>query len=198
MVLLEQQIHLFSKGTITSPVQQLKLQIVVTFVSLIYSRWWFTWTSAVDAPWNDLNLYHNLQKYTAVYSSNSASALNALNHHLWYMSSEMVSLALFSNNVSKAELQYLAERLLALRPADKIALSQDRYGNGFGKPVSQRHHWLHKTWRFSDSWFTYRILTMDTSFLSEDVNNWPDQQSFCHQRQRLQLWTLSMTVRSMV
>jgi hypothetical protein len=134
MVLLEEQIRLLPAERITTAAQQTNWRSFVTFVCLIYSAWWTTCRSAVDAPWHDLGLYQNLLKYALISSEISDSAIRALNRHLWYLCSEMVPLALFSDNVSKPELQYLAERLLAARPTDEVALPQDRYGTGFGKP----------------------------------------------------------------
>lgn len=134
MVLLEQQIHSLPKNTIATRSQQQKLRIFVNFVYLIYGRWWMTCISAVDAPWHDICLYQDLLKYAYVNCDVFASAQQALKRHLWYLCPEMIPLALFSDVVPMSELQHLAEQLLAVRPADNVALPADRYGTGFGKP----------------------------------------------------------------
>jgi len=109
MVLLEEQIRLLPARTITTAAQQTKLRSFVTFVCLIYSAWWTTCRSAVDAPWHDLYLYQNLLKYKQVSPEISHSATKALNRHLWYLCSDMIPLTLFSDIASKPELQYLAK-----------------------------------------------------------------------------------------
>ena len=105
VVLLEKQISLMPKGTITTQTQQLKLRRFVTFVCLIYARWWIICTSAVDAPWHDLCLYNDLFKYSQVDTEISNSGIRALNRHLWYLCSEMIPLTLFSDTVLKPEHQ---------------------------------------------------------------------------------------------
>ena len=99
MVLLELQIQSLPKGIIATADQQQKLRIFVNFLCLIYSRWWITCTSAVDAPWHDICLYQETQKYTPVNPDIAASALKAFKRHLWYLCPEMMPLALFSDIV---------------------------------------------------------------------------------------------------
>ena len=89
------------------------------------------------------------------------SWLKALKRHLWYLSPEMVPLALFSDIVPKLELQYLAERLLAVQPVDNVTLPVDHYGVGFGKPKFPTD--ISSTTRLGDlvscdSWCIFRIL----------------------------------------
>jgi len=186
MVLLENQISLLPRGTITTSTQPQKLRSFVTFICLIYSRWWMTSSSAVDAPWHDLCLYQDLVKYAQVNPGISASGLKALNRHLWYLCSEMIPVALFSDTVPKDELQYLAERLLMMQPGDDVTIPRNRFGTGFGKP---KFPTITSTTRLGDlitddSWFIFRLLEMDTEFLNHDVQAWPGRPSPLKQRQR--------------
>ena len=64
--LLEAQISQLPQGTITAAHQVPKVREFVIFATLIYSSWWLTCTSAADAPWHDLNLFHKLLMYEAV------------------------------------------------------------------------------------------------------------------------------------
>jgi len=180
VVLLEKQISLLPKGTITTVTQQLKLRNFVNFVCLIYSRWWITSTSAVDAPWHDLCLYNELLKYSQVDTDISNSGISALNRHLWYLCSEMIPLALFSDIVSKSELQYLAEKLLTTKPATAVIVPSYRFDTGFGKPKCPV---ITSTTRLGDlisvdSWFIIHLLEMNTEFLHKDVDSWPGEPSF--------------------
>lgn len=180
MVLLENQISLLPRGTITTSTQPQKLRSFVTFVCLVYSRWWMTSSSAVDAPWHDICLYQDLVKYAQVNPGISASALKALNRHLWYLCSEMIPVALFSDIVPKDELQYLAEKLLMIQPGDDVTIPRNRFGTGFGKP---KFPTISSTTRLGDlvtedSWFIFRLLEMDTEFLIHDVQAWPGRPSF--------------------
>ena len=66
----------------------------------------------MDALWNDLCLFKKALQYKAVNATVSKSAVAALSRHLWYLTAEMVSLALFSDLTPPDECRSLAERLL--------------------------------------------------------------------------------------
>ena len=63
--LLEAQISQLLPGTITTGHQVPKVRDFVIFATLIYP-WWITCASAIDAPWQDLNLFHKLWTYKVV------------------------------------------------------------------------------------------------------------------------------------
>ena len=78
-----------------------KVRDFVNFVTLVYSTWWITINSMEDVPWNDLNLYQSLLKFEDVHPDISSSAIPAFQLHLWYLTAELVSFALWSNKVSE-------------------------------------------------------------------------------------------------
>lgn len=177
IVLLQQEISALPPGTITTKQQSLKFHDFVTFVCLIYSSWWNTCTKAVDAPWNDLCLFKKCLQYKAVNPTVAKSAVVALSRHLWYLTAEMVPLALFSEATPSVERHNLAERLLAVRSeAEDIQnIPRDRFGTGFGKP----HFPSDITESTSladfvscDSWFIFSLLDLNSDFLNTDVNGW--------------------------
>jgi hypothetical protein len=181
MVLLEEQLHLLPVGLVITRSQQPKLREFVTFVCWIYCRWWLTSTSVVDAPWHDLQLFQNLLKYEKINSIISSSALKAVKRHLWYLCSEMLPLALFSDLVPDSERKYLAEQLLLVQPADAMAIPTQRFGTGFGKPKFPAD--IISTTRLGDlvtcdSWLFFKLLDMDVGFLQHDVVTWPGQASY--------------------
>ena len=55
-----------------------------------------TCCAAIDAPWNDLQLYKHLLEYAEVNPCVAVRALKALKCHLWYM---YMPLVLFSKKV---------------------------------------------------------------------------------------------------
>lgn len=92
--LFETQIQELPRGTITTLQQVSKVRNFVNFVILVYSTWWITTNSMEDAPWNDLNLYQALLKYKDVHPEISSSAIRAFQSHLWYLTAELVPVAL--------------------------------------------------------------------------------------------------------
>ncbi|KAJ4925994.1 hypothetical protein JOQ06_008179, partial [Pogonophryne albipinna] len=135
LALMKQHIALLPQGTITTRQQVPKIRAFDIFITHIYAKWWLTCEKSVDAAWNDLTLYHHLQAYKAVDEGIAASAIKALERHRWYLTSEMLSLALFSSKVSNEDKRALASAILEHKPADlPMHIPEQRFGTGFGKP----------------------------------------------------------------
>lgn len=178
--LLADQIEELPAGTITSGQQMHKVRAFVVFATLVYSSWWITSPSATDAPWHDLKLFHKLLIYEAVNPDISKSAVKALKRHLWYLTAEMVPLALFSDIVPGDQKRLLADRLLALKPDTIMLAPQKRFGYAYGKPafpdITQAT--TLSSLVDTDSWFTLHLLQINPDFLAEEVNTWPDLPSY--------------------
>jgi len=179
--LLESEIEKLPTGTITAKHQLPKLRDFVNFATLVYSSWWLAADSAIDAPYNDLLLYRQILKYKDVNLTVSDSALSAFTRHLWYLSSEMVPIALFSNKVPTEQRHALALSLLATKPDGDFVTPLDRYGTGFGKPKFPSNISESTTLAdlvSKDSWFTMNILEINHEFLSEPVEAWPESAAY--------------------
>ena len=176
--LLECEIQKLPAGTITTRQQLPKLRDFVNFATLVYSSWWLSAGSAVDAPYNDLLLYQQIiLKYRAVNQIVSDSALSAFNRHLWYLTSELVPIALFSGKVPAEQRHALALSLLATKPESPLPSPENRFGNGFGKPKFPER--ITESTVLSDlvaedSWYTMGLLQIDTTFLEEPVDSWSE------------------------
>ena len=136
IALCQTQIGELPPDTITSRHQVQKVRAFATFVAHVYMIWWLTCKKTVDSPWNDLKLYKCLLAYETVDKLISHSAIRALNRHLWYLTAEMVPLALFSTRVPLNERRAVADALLKFRPSSLSDLQAPlhRFGNGWGKP----------------------------------------------------------------
>ena len=87
-------------GVICTDSQLAKLRVFEDFLSTIYSQWWATCPNAVDAPYNDLQLYKALLQSKKVNTSVADSAITTLKRHLWYLTGEWAVLSLFSDRVA--------------------------------------------------------------------------------------------------
>jgi len=56
------------------------------------------------------------------------------NWHHWYLTAELLPLALFSSRVPISERQALAEALLEVEATSKLQSPQNRFGSGRSKP----------------------------------------------------------------
>jgi hypothetical protein len=83
--------------------EETQLQRFVLFGALLYTKVWIEAPLAAEAPRNDLNFWLNLKKYEAIDSEISIAARMVLERHLWYLSDELVGLALFSTEVTSIE-----------------------------------------------------------------------------------------------
>jgi hypothetical protein len=140
-----------------------------------------TSSNAVDAPWNDLNLFHSLLKYKSVNSVVSDSAVKAFKSHLWYLTEEMVPIALWSNKVPESARRALADKLLAVKPETPVRVPKHRFGTGFGKPKLPSTVSLSSglaDFVSTDSWYIFNVLQLNSDFMTEDVVNWPQSASF--------------------
>ena len=184
IVLLQDKICTLPPGTITTKQQSEKLSVFVTFACLIYSSWWNTCAKAVDAPWNDLKMYKKCLQYKTINATVSRSALAALSRHLWYLTTEMIPLALFSDSTPLGERQDLAKRLLAVKSdtvGDGLDVSGHRFGAGFGKPHFPNG--ITVSTSLADlvtchSWFIFRLLCLDSDFLTKEVTEWINMPSY--------------------
>lgn len=84
----------------TTKKEQIQLRRFVHFVALLYSKAWIEAPLAAEAPGNDLKLWKDLKKYEVIDSEIGKAARKVFEKHLWYISDELVGLALFSEKIS--------------------------------------------------------------------------------------------------
>ena len=80
-----------------------KLLRVVMYISLLYTRMWMSSVRPADAPSNDLQLYKDLLQYEEHDAEVAAVARAKLSNHKWYLTQELVPLALFSKHTTDEE-----------------------------------------------------------------------------------------------
>ena len=174
MVLLQEQIAELPKGTVATKHQLEKLTEFVIFVCFVYIDWWLKCQSVKTAPFLDLNLYKTILEYTSVNKDISSSALRVLNRHLWYLTPEMVVLAIFDDQVPANDLRIMADKLLSVKPEQLPSAPAERFGSGFGKPLfpSVEHETTLADLLSPDSWYTVKLLNLDMTFLNESIDIW--------------------------
>lgn len=100
MVLLASKISdELPKGSVFVKHQIKKLQRFVRFAVFCYFPWWATATVSSSAPCNDLLLLESLLRYRTVDATCANAAIKAFYNHLWYLTEELVPLALFSSSL---------------------------------------------------------------------------------------------------
>ena len=100
----------------------------------------------------DLCLYKTLLRYRSVNSVIAKSALRVFKRHLWYLTQEMVVLAIFYTNVLIKESQDMADRLILIKPAALPITPVNRFGKGYAKPL----------WILTLVWLIFLVQTLGT------------------------------------
>ena len=96
---------------VLSNAQLTKLQKFVMFAVYVYVPWWLTCPVASAAPLNDLKLIANVIDYRKCNKCCADGALDAISRHMWYLTEELVPLALFSSQVDGVTKRKMADKL---------------------------------------------------------------------------------------
>jgi hypothetical protein len=72
---------------------------ICLFTVTIDVKAWFSDPSSCDAPYNDLCLLQTLESFDGIDKQVSQVALKNMKGHLWYLSEDSITLALFSDKV---------------------------------------------------------------------------------------------------
>lgn len=155
------------------------LERFCNFVALFYTKHWNRCTNAVDAPYNDLQLWKELDEYKTVDEEIVTAALAAHKRHLWYLSDELAVLSLFSNKVSindKADMATKMTQNVGDRTCNSIKYTSeiDDIQN------IQLHHFIS-----ARSFFLFELLQLNAEFLDENPANWNEMNSFKLAKQKI-------------
>ena len=106
--------HMFTRLT---KKQEEGIARMTTYIVCLYGHYFLTSTFSTRAPIHDLRFYHNLTNFKRIDKDLAESALKSLKRHLWYLTPELVVLALFDNQISVDDKQLMAATLVSfVRP----------------------------------------------------------------------------------
>ena len=96
-----------------------KLEKMKFFILFAYMESWFTSSFLFSAAQNDLLLHQRLLKFSKFHKKLSQVGLSVLQRHTWYLTEELVSLSLVSNNISIEVQNSLAQKISILPVSDQ-------------------------------------------------------------------------------
>ena len=163
---------------ILQPKDTKKLKRFAMFLLYVYIPWWFHCTSAIAAPFADLNLMQTLHKYSKIDPIVASSALKKLKLHLWHLTEEMVSLSLFNYHVEDFEKRKIADTLLKVEEyADTSPKNRKENEKPiFSQCVDENSSLGDLTGE--DSWYFFTLLKIETDFLKKPVEEWSEDPQF--------------------
>ena len=153
-----------------SPTEVVALEQFTLFATLIYMKHWFLCPISIAAPASDLALLQKLSKYTAINPIVANAGIKAMKRHLWYLSENLVGLALFDPEVSAGTKAAMVKSFE--KPAG--ALVKRLNGQNLADIADLRlEHFAS-----SRSLDLFTRLEFDISFLRDDPILWPGKPSF--------------------
>ena len=142
---------------------------LATFAVLIHLRAWMIAPVGVEAPFNDFRLMIELLRYPQDAISSATS--KKLGLHLWYISEELIGLALFDSRVSvemKRLMLAAMEDPAPERPAKRPRVKSTTFLNTGGL----EQFCTVNTKRL------FQLLGLPLTFLSKDPSQWDEDESF--------------------
>ena len=91
-----------------------KIQQMALFAVFVYLEAWFTSGSLFSAASNDLKLYSRIQKFSKVNKKVSCSTAQVINRHTWYLTEDLVPLAVFVESLSLETRNNIAKKISQL------------------------------------------------------------------------------------
>lgn len=158
--------------------EEAQIERFVKFGALIYTRAWIAAPLATEAPAGDLQLWVDLGNYQSIDPEISRAARKILENHLWYLSDELVGLALFSDLVTAAEKKKIVQGMTRqpgerkVRGDSSILLKPDVCLGDFA------------TTRTADFLCRYNV---DNTFLLSAPQQWPEIEQYRSGQARLKM-----------
>lgn len=87
------------------------LRRICIFTVTVYVKAWLSANSSSNAPLNDLCLLQTFESFTAVDNELAHICLKKMRGHLWYLSEDLIGLALFSRKVHFSEKKAMVQAL---------------------------------------------------------------------------------------
>ena len=124
-VIYNLKIKLLSNIFVMTDEEKMQVDQVTDFVILFYTKYWFTTPLASSAARHDLDFMCGIHEYRKVSSSLSFAVLCSTYRHLWYLTPELITLALADTGLEDSSRESMARELY----------SMDRNNIKTGKPT---------------------------------------------------------------
>ena len=107
-VIYNLKMKLVSKFFEMSEDEKEKVNRVVEFVLLFYTKYWFTTPLAGSAARQDLDFMSSILEYRKVNPSLSYTVLSSTYRHMWYLTPQMITLALTDKELEDSNMDGVA------------------------------------------------------------------------------------------
>jgi len=177
-VLYVLKIWLFRKQFTLTAREESGVRDIAIFAAQVYLKAWITAPSAISAPLNDLQLMNTLLQYSAIHGAISSATTKKFSSHLWYLSQELVCLALFDKRVFSSTKRLMVaalQKVAAAKPPKRAEIDLSSFQSCTLDQLVT-----------SNSMNLFHTLKLPTGFLSADPDTWELQESYSLARRRLE------------
>lgn len=149
------------------------LRRLCIFISHIYVKFWNRATSAVNAAINDLLFMQQLQAYKEFDDEIAQAAINSLKDHLWYLGGELITLSLFSPNLSINSKNKIRQRII------RNVGARDIHALKFIVDASTQFSDMNlEDFVNARSFFMFQLFENTADFLEHDARTWEQTISY--------------------
>lgn len=172
-----------SEFTITE-VEEKALCRICDFIVVNYIKPWFTANKTTKAPWNDIFLLKNLNKYKEKDATIAGACIQKFLSHLWYLADEPVLFSLFDDNLPLGKKQQMTVKLRKLCNSTEIedVEDDDLAPKKYLLPHDELNEFLEKDLPCSlitkKSLNLFKRFKLSTSFIPADASEWSRNESF--------------------
>ncbi|XP_044586532.1 uncharacterized protein LOC123266358 [Cotesia glomerata] len=168
------KIFIFKKQFKVNATEVNGLRYVFLFLVNFYTVSWFNAPSAIKSSYQDLNLIKNLYEFRSVHKKMSEAATVTFSRHLWYLSEELVGLALFDDRVS---LHAKRQTVTAIKTRESNASNSKKF---IVKDVSLLLSKNIEDFASKQSLFLFEQYQLPYQFMDKDPELWAFDQDYLH------------------
>lgn len=154
------------------------------FVSMLYIRFWNRSSILFDAAVNDFNFIKEIESYKLIDPAVANVAMLAMKRHLYYMSEELIPLALFSEKIPNVEKNEMRQKMYELigqeiPPRNHSSQSNHIAYNGDINTANRNESAFNlKNLIGQRSLFLFQTMNLCYNFLETNATEWKNNNSY--------------------
>ena len=165
------KMFMFSRQMPYDEEMKIKLFRMNRFLSLFHTPAWTKASIGADAPFNDLQLIHDMMDFKEIDKEVADVILSKMNNHRWYLTEEVVPFAFFSKHVSSSVKLEMAAKLLEIPVPESFRLGKPVFRKitrqtGLANLLGPESHTL------------FSILGINTDWLAKPIHQWTEHPGY--------------------
>lgn len=166
------KLYIFKKQFKINATEVNELRYVCLFLINIYIVSWFNAPIAIKSPHQDLNMAKNLYEFRSIHKKISDAATSTILRHLWYLSEELIGLALFDDTVS-VEIKRQTVKAIKTRNSNP-----SNFKKFIAKDIKLLISMNISDFASKQSLFLFKQFELPHNFMDKDPKLWESDESY--------------------